>query len=358
MNRSALIFVAIALVVLSLLAILGNRQEGGITSTGAQFLPNLGSRLDSIDRVELRTEGGQIAVTLERGETRWTVAENDAYPADIAKIREALSALAEARILEPKTANPDLFDRIGVEPIESENANGLAVTLHGDDLDYPTVILGNTENADSRYARIADSDQSVLIDADPDFARMPSQWLVPQILDVRGPRIQSVTIRHADGATLEIFKTDIEQANFTVSGIPDGRDLQYPGVANVIGNSLRDLRLEDAAAAAIDLGEPRTVTEFRTFDGLLIRAEGFSIDEQDWLVFSADVEGNVRQEPAIDGDSSNVDGEPPASDPGAEAAEINGRVQGWRYKVASYQYDQMTRRIEDLLSAVEDEGEE
>ena len=39
----------------------------------------------------------------------------------------------------------------------------------------------------------------------------------------------------------------------------------------------------------------------------------------------------------------------PAVDPAAEAARINAKVGGWRYKIASFQYDQMTRRIADLL---------
>jgi hypothetical protein len=35
----------------------------------------------------------------------------------------------------------------------------------------------------------------------------------------------------------------------------------------------------------------------------------------------------------------------------AEAARINAKVGGWRYKIASFQYDQLTRRMADLLKA-------
>ncbi len=42
---------------------------------------------------------------------------------------------------------------------------------------------------------------------------------------------------------------------------------------------------------------------------------------------------------------------PPAAapDPAAEAGRINAKVGPWRYKIATFQYDQMTRRISDLL---------
>ena len=36
----------------------------------------------------------------------------------------------------------------------------------------------------------------------------------------------------------------------------------------------------------------------------------------------------------------------------SEAQRINAKVGGWRYKIAGFQYDQMTRRMADLLKAV------
>jgi hypothetical protein len=39
----------------------------------------------------------------------------------------------------------------------------------------------------------------------------------------------------------------------------------------------------------------------------------------------------------------------PAADPAAEAARINAKVGAWRYKIAGFQYDQLTRRMSDLL---------
>jgi len=38
-----------------------------------------------------------------------------------------------------------------------------------------------------------------------------------------------------------------------------------------------------------------------------------------------------------------------AADPTAEAQRINAHVMAWRYKLASFQFDQMTRRMADLL---------
>ena len=47
--------------------------------------------------------------------------------------------------------------------------------------------------------------------------------------------------------------------------------------------------------------------------------------------------------------------EDPGLDPRAEADAINSTVAGWRYQIPSYKYDQMTRRMSDLLQAPEED---
>ena len=60
-------------------------------------------------------------------------------------------------------------------------------------------------------------------------------------------------------------------SNFDVADVPKGRELLYPGVANVIGNALRELNLEDVEPAMASPPAKPTVVEFRTFDGLVVR---------------------------------------------------------------------------------------
>ena len=47
-----------------------------------------------------------------------------------------------------------------------------------------------------------------------------------------------------------------------------------------------------------------------------------------------------RMTPAEDDDGVDV---------AAEAQQLDQRLAGWRYRIASYQFDQMTRRMDDLL---------
>jgi hypothetical protein len=132
-----------------------------------------------------------------------------------------------------------------------------------------------------------------------------------------------------------------------------------------VGNSLRELNLEDVEqldpGAAQD-AVPAVVAEFRTFDGLVITVRGVEQGDQSWATFAAQFSAEQAARfaagaPAAGGSAANgnADAAPAAapaaaaSDVTAEAQRINERVSGWRYRVASYQYDQITRKLADLL---------
>jgi len=355
------------------LAFLGQRLERGSGdvggSVGETFLPGLEADLNSIDRFAIIGPGSAPIATLERGADGWTVAEQDGYRADVAKIREALVALAEARILEEKTSNPAFYDRLGVTAIDDPEAHGLELHFFGGSRDYPAVLLGDASGTKDRFARRADEAQSYLIDRNPELATSAAQWTNPEILSVASDRVQRVEITHADGDRVVIAKSNRDQTGFTVENVPEGRELQYATIANTTGSALRELRLEAVARLGDTPPPPDVTSEFRTFDGLVVTAEGRLYGEEPWLSFTARFDAEqaldfadetVDENVAADADEEGADAEGAAETDGddsviAEAAAIEARVSGWRYRIAEYQYDQMTRRMADLLRAVEDE---
>lgn len=355
MSRRSLLYLGIALVVLAVLVFVGQRRDRTETTTGAAIVPGLEAALNDVERVTLVKAGGATVATLERRDGDWVVAEKSGYPADVGKLRRNLLALAEAKILETKTANPEFYDRLGVVDVSSAEATGISVAASAPGKELPAVILGDVEGSKYRYARRANETQSYLLDRDPNFSTSTTQWLAATIVDVRGDRVQQVTIKHPDGETVTVSKSERGAANFEVANVPKGRELLYAGVANVIGNALRELNLEDVETAAAAEGDERPVeVEFKTFDGLVVQIKGLERDDAAWVTFtaSADPEQAARFAPAPAEGAAQADAssaEPAVADPAAEAAEINGRVGAWRYKIAGYQYDQMTRRMADLL---------
>jgi hypothetical protein len=370
MSKRALLILLAAVAVLILLAVFGQRGDdmpGSIQGTA--LVPELQAALNDVERVAVVKGGGETVATLERRADTWVVAEKNGYRADVAKIRESLIALAEARVLEQKTANPQLHGRLGVEDIETDTAAGIAISVTAGARELPTVILGDAEGPKYRYARRAGEAQSYLIDRDPDVPRNSSQWVESTIIDLRAPRVQQVTITHPDGEVVAISKSDPAATAFEVANVPAERELLYAGVANVIGSALRELNLEDVEPIGADelaeQAQQEVVVEYRTFDGLVITARGLERNDASWVRFDAafdpeqaalfaaetaagpEASGEDPSSIEPDGEAGNPAGD--ADDPAAEAQRVNERVAGWRYRIAGYQYDQMTRRMTDLL---------
>jgi hypothetical protein len=383
MSRNALIALAVVLVVLGALAYFGQRGGSTVPTTGGPMLPGLQAALNDVGEIKVTKAGGETIATIEKHADGWTVAEKGGYAADVTKLRQNLRSLAEAKILETKTANPAFYDKLGVQDIAGDKATGLGIAISVPGKDFGTLILGDAKGSKQRYARRANEAQSYLIDRDPSLPKTAAQWLDPVILDVRGDRVREVTIKHADGEVVTISKLNPGDMNFDVALVPRGRELLYPGVANVIGNSLRELNLEDVEKADNTAPDKPVQVEFRTFDGLIVRAVGAKRGDDAWVSFTASVDADqvaqnqaaakAAQPPAGGGvDATKADGTKPdagksgdnpapteaaaakpadatAPDPTAEAQKINARVMAWRYKLATFQYDQMTRRMADLL---------
>ena len=378
-NRTVTVLAA-ALVVLGALALIAQYDPQPPSPGGGLLLPELAGDLDQVTQVTVVGAGAEPVATLQRGEDgNWSVAEKDGYPADVEQIRNTLISLAEGRIVEPKTANPEFYDRLGVEDIASDDAGGVAVTLAG--IDSPIdVIVGDSEGASQRYVRLADQAESFLIDRDPEVGSETTDWLATEILAIPGPRIARVTVTHPDGEVVSVSKADPDQSNFDVEAMPEGRELQYASIANVMGTVLSNLSLQDVEPLT-DTDVPVTVTEWVTFDGLVITAESFERDDEPWVAFraeyrapavtpegdsasdaDADSDSVAEQEPATADGTEDASGEADEAadendgmDVAAEAAELDQRLAGWRYRIASYQFDQMTRRMDDLLRDLPEE---
>ncbi len=341
MNKRTLMWLAGALVVLGVLAIFGQREQQLDTQSGEMFLPGLLESLDEVTRVELAGRGAETVATLERGESGWVVLERDGYPADLTKTRHALLSLAETQILEAKTVDPAFHDRLGVEAITAETAGGIAVRLLG--LEEPVeVIVGNAEGDYQRYVRRQNENQAYLVNRDPEIGTTATDWLDTAIIDLDGERVQHVTVTRPNGEEVIVSKAVRGQSNFTLDNTPEGRELRYDSVANVMGNVLEGLTLDDVERLPAT-AEDVIVTVFRTFDGLMITAQSLEREGDAWVSFAATVDPSLPEE----SEQTRAAAE-------TQASEINGRVAEWEYRVPTIKFEQLTRSMDDLLQAIEE----
>ncbi len=335
MNRrrfSLLLAALAALAVLAGIALYGERP-GSRDSPLLQ--PGLKAQLNDIGRIVITGKGNATIATLEKGAGIWTVAERNNYSADVARIRKNLLALADARIVEEKTSNPEFYDRLGVQDPASDTASGVQLALTGGKTPV-TVIVGQSPpgTPDFTYVRRAGEAKSWLVAAQFDLAKTSGEWLDRLVTDIPAARIQSVTITHPGGEALRISHTGEQKTDglteFQVEDLPPGRQLSYAGVANGVAAGLAELQLEDVTTREVlgdNPGKP-VVARFVTTDGLVVEASAWRLPDGTRLTFIASGKGDAEK----------------------EATALNARLGGWVYTLPAYKTDQLTRRLGELLA--------
>jgi hypothetical protein len=93
----------------------------------------------------LRLQSSAETVTLARTDAGWGVEERSGYPADFSQLETLLEALANARLLEQKTAKPEFFERLGLVDIEQPGSEAVQLEIwNADEQPFVRVLLGKT----------------------------------------------------------------------------------------------------------------------------------------------------------------------------------------------------------------------
>ena len=126
---------AVVVVVIAIALLVPRQTVRQETPHAGLLLPDLATAVNEVNRLEIISAGNQPVATLEKGDQAWTVNELSGYPADWNTVRGVLAGLSEARVVEPKTDNPDFYPRLGVEDVSGEDAQqrGLARAVGADE---------------------------------------------------------------------------------------------------------------------------------------------------------------------------------------------------------------------------------
>jgi len=345
-RRVTLLLIAGLLVIGFAIWVSSKRHLEHATLAGDPVLPGLESALNSISEVRLIKAGG-VQTSLKKGATAWTVAERD-YPADSGKVRKLLLDLASLNVVEDKTRTPELYPQLGVEDVSSTKATGTRVEAVTPARTY-ALIVGKASSGKSGFVRVASSPQSLLAAPLVTLETDPARWLDHTLLDIPQERVKEITVKPAEGPAYTATRATKDQQDFTVSGLPKGRELSSPTAADPIAGSLAGLTLDDvqragasasgsSTAATKTVGSPASSASaapsapahvtFRTFDGLEVELTGHKDGTRNFIAVVARSSDKQTQ---------------------GEADTIDARVRGWEFEVPSYKYDGMFRPLDELL---------
>jgi hypothetical protein len=296
MQKRLLSLLLITLAVLGIGLILSQRQQPvaqGQQSNTGPLVPGLTSALNEVSSIRISKAGDELIAELKRSASGWTVANRHDYPADIGKVREYLIKLSEARVREAKTSKPENYARLGVADLGSEGATGLGVEVGG--LTTPVKLIvgvGAGGGSPGTFVRRADEAESYLVSGDVIPDKEGGNWLAREILSLPSAEVRAVAVTAPDKSVLKIDKTDPGAFNYTVHGIPKGRELSSESVGNLTAAVLDGLTLEDvrpSAEATPDAASTWTAA-YAGYDGHVVEVMLWESDGKSWARFAARVD--------------------------------------------------------------------
>lgn len=340
------------------LAVYLRGTESGPAAAGL-LAPGFAARLNEVSEVRITTTDGTFSVTRGDG-GQWIMPEKAGYPVMFEKVKELIVKTASAKKVEPKTARPGNYGRIGVREPGAEDAKGKLVEFRdGDGATILAVIFGDTKyragGSDPRtYTRAPDEARAWLVDGLPRLESDAMRWLVGDVVDLGRSRVRSARVSHADGEVLEVRRASPDKIDFTVANLPEGAKLRSATAANGIASALANVTFEDVKLASDLDFSAASETVYETFDGLRITARTLKLDDDYWVKFDAEYDEALIAGP---GDEQAVIMPDAPEDGAREAAEIAERVAGWAYKIPSYKGSDVAQRLKDILMEPEPEPE-
>jgi hypothetical protein len=119
------LLLAVTLVVAAAVLLIPGKTSRDSDVQHVLLIPDLQKQVNDLDRLRVSGPGGEPIATLLRGDGSWRVEETNGYRADWNQIRTLLADLAQAEVVERKTANPDYYTRLGVEDTSAPDATGV-----------------------------------------------------------------------------------------------------------------------------------------------------------------------------------------------------------------------------------------
>jgi hypothetical protein len=255
--------------------------------------PALRANPDAVAKITITAPAGKITLVRETGD-RWAALERYGYPVDRKRVRDLVVALADMRLIERKTAQPERYDRLQVEAPDAEGAKSQLVRLEAADgkvlaeaiIGKQRYRLTGTEPSGT-YLRHPDEAQSWLasggVQIEPEVAR----WLDGEIVQLDPAAIRTVEIKRA-GEPPYVAERDRPGAELRLADLAADEALKKDADLNRLSGALSGVRLDDVKPRdQLKWPAQQNTAQVQTFDGLELTVHLAQIDDQYWATFDA-----------------------------------------------------------------------
>lgn len=188
-------------------------------SAGKQLLADIASTASDIQRVKIEDQNG-VLFSAVKDSDRWLATHLDTimtFPADTKKLAELANQLMQLKVLEPKTANPERYTRLGVENVRDSGSQSVLIELGGRQDVFSLLVGRSAVNGRGSYVRQPEEATSLLVDKYFSLPEQTAAWLSSEILPWEADDVRRIAITRPQSPLLEINKSDEQPAKWQVS---------------------------------------------------------------------------------------------------------------------------------------------
>jgi hypothetical protein len=294
--------------------------------TGGLAFPDLARRLQGAARLELRKHDTGLVVVRQGGS--WVLPDKADYPVRPEKLREVLTGLTELRLLEPRTSDPALFGRLGLDdPMQPGSSAVLLRVLDGAGAPLAELILGRRRVRtqgnlpESIFVRRPGETQTWLAEARLPVEPDAQLWLDRDIANLPAARIERVVVRRTGAAEIVLVRAEAAEPKLRIES-PAEAPPADPVALDEIGRAFEFLTFVDVKPTSAATGEALGEARFGLTEGLTVIARPSREGETLWLRLAA--EG------------------------GPEAAALNARWAPWAFQVGAWKEKATVPKLADL----------
>lgn len=290
------------------------------TGAGEVIAPGFAAKTSEAKQIVLSGQGG--TTTLDFDGTMWRIKERNGYPASKTLVTSFLRGLGESRKVDPKTADRNFFDRLGL----TERSRTIVVS------DAKGTTLAEVLTGDQFYAPTGEGILTFILDPEtnrawsasdlPQLSLNPAYWLKSDVVALSELRLKKLTVTIGGDDPWSISKGNPSAPAFNLDGGYTGKPPNHD-VIDKAGYAITGIYLEDVLdPTGLDLFKIGTAT-YATFDGLSITMTFY--DHEGYVLTK--LEANYDPDVLMADDTPTVLKDVPP-DGAAEAAAMNQRWQG------------------------------
>jgi hypothetical protein len=304
-----------------------DRTEVPLSTSAPLAFPGLAPRLADAAKIEVVRHDGTL--TIDRAGEAWVLPAKAGHPVRPERVRELLVGLTELRLVEPRTANPEMLERLGVDdPAKEGSTASLLRVLNAQGAPILELIVGRRRMRvqgnvpESVYVRRPGETQTWLAEGRLPLDSDPNLWIDRDIANIPRERVRVAEISREGEPPLVLRRgpdVDDRLAMVQPEQTPELDEISVDEVSRAFEFlTFLDVRRE-AEIPGERIGEGR----FELTDNLRITAVVHKEGENIWVRLSA------------------------AGD--EEAQRLNARWQGWAYQVGQWKEKALVPRLADLV---------